>query len=230
MEHGTVVVLTPAGRLDLSTYGEFRDGILRQIAEQPSAVVIVLGQGFELGSDPLTRVFATVWLRTRRWSGTPLILVAATGPHRLMIVRTGLSRFLPCFDRLEAALATTATPPGHRREEAQLPPGVDAPHLARDFIRHTCTAWDLRPQTPRAVVVGNHLVENVLGTTDASLTVRLDLVPDRLTIAVRHRGPPLGPGAPPDLTGVLRLATGCGHIPTVDGGIVLWALIALSPT
>lgn len=57
--HGTVVVLTPAGRLDLSTYEEFHDGNLRQVAEQPSGGVVVLGAGFELGSDPLTRVFAT---------------------------------------------------------------------------------------------------------------------------------------------------------------------------
>ncbi|GAA1305500.1 STAS domain-containing protein [Saccharothrix xinjiangensis] len=225
---GDVVLLSPVGRLDLSTYVGMRDGLLKHVAEQPHAVVVVLGPDLELGSDPLAAVFAAVWMRCCRWPGVPLMLVATTERHRRMLGRTGLSRFVPCHDRLDAALAVATTPARRHRNEMQLPPDTDAPHLARDFARRTCLKWNLRHAGPRAVLLAGELVEITRAHAGSTLVLRIERFPDQLTVAVRHTGPsPRAAGRRLDLTRIRRLSTACGNTPTLDEGRVLWAAIGI---
>ncbi|QFZ19166.1 STAS domain-containing protein [Saccharothrix syringae] len=230
MNHGDVVLLSPTGRLDLSTYVSMRDGLLKHVAEQPRAVIVVLGPALELGSDPLASVFAAVWMRCCRWPCVPLLLVATTARHRAMLARTGLSRFVPCHDRLDAALEATTSPTWRQRNEMQVPADTDAPHLARDFARRTCTRWGLREVCPRAVLLAGELVDITQAHTSATLVLRIERFPDQLTVAVRHTGPsPRGAARRLDLTRIHRLSTACGNTPTLDEGRVLWAAIALDP-
>lgn len=228
LHRGEVVLLSPVGRLDLSTYVRMRDGLLKHVAEQPHAVIVVLGPDLELGSDPLASVFAAVWMRCCRWPGVPLLLVATTARHRDLLQRTGLSRFVPCHDRLDTALAAATSPPRRQRNEMQVPEDADACHLARDFARRTCLKWNLREASPRAVLLTGELVEITRSHTNAPLVLRIERFPDQLTVAVRHTGPsPRGAARRLDLTRIHRLSTACGNTPTLDEGRVLWAAIAL---
>ncbi|MFT7841663.1 STAS domain-containing protein [Saccharothrix sp. BKS2] len=225
---GDVVLLSPVGRLDLSTYVGMRDGLLKHVAEQPHAVVVVLGPDLELGSDPLASVFAAVWMRCCRWPGVPLLLVATAERHRRMLERTGLARFVPCHERLDTALAVATAPTRRHRNEMQLPADTDAPHLARDFARRTCLKWDLRQASPRTVLLAGELVDITRAHTSSALVLRIERFPDQLTVAVRHAGPsPRGAPHRLDLTRVHRLSTACGNTPTLDEGRVVWAAITL---
>ncbi|CAL9503160.1 hypothetical protein SUDANB95_03454 [Actinosynnema sp. ALI-1.44] len=228
--HGDAIVVSPHGRLDPSTYTALREELLKHVAEGPSAVIVVLGPDLDVVSDPLTSVFATVWLRTSPWSGTPLILVATTGGQRRLVVRTGLSRFLPCYDRLDAALDATDALPERRRDEARLTADADAPRLAQDFTRRACAAWRLPDVAPHAVPVAGHLARTMPRAAGVTLVVTAELFPSRLTLATRHRGgPPRRATTHPDLARVRRLTVACGSLPTFGDGPLLWASLLVRP-
>lgn len=228
---GEVVLVSPAGRLDLSTYVGLRDGLLKHVAEQPAAVVVVLGPALEVGSDTLAGVFGAVWLRCCRWPGVPLMLVATTDKHRRLLSRTGLRRFLPCHDRLSTALAAVGVPAPRRRDHAVLPGDVDASDLARDFTRRTCQSWGgLHEVTARAVLLSAELVviAGRLADRSATLELRVERTAQQLTLAVRYTSAPEARRTrEPDLTRLHRLATACGRTPTLGRGDIVWAALAL---
>ncbi|CAL9377348.1 hypothetical protein SUDANB95_00984 [Actinosynnema sp. ALI-1.44] len=229
---GEVTLLSPSGRLDLSTYAVLRDGLLKHVAEQPVAVVVVLGPALEIGSDTLAGVFGAVWLRSCRWPGVPVVLVATTDRHRRLLSRTGLRRFLPCHDRLSTALAEVGTPPPRRRDQAVLPTDTDASDLARDFTRRTCQSWGgLHEVTARAVLLAAELVvvARRLSGRATTLELRVERTPRQLTVAVRYTSAqPAHPSRAPDMTRVHRLATACGSTPTLGRGDIVWAAVALA--
>ncbi|MEJ2856092.1 MULTISPECIES: STAS domain-containing protein [unclassified Saccharothrix] len=228
---GEVMLLSPAGRLDLTTYVGLRDGLLKHVAEQPAAVVVVLGPALEVGSDTLAGVFGAVWLRCCRWPGVPVVLVATTDRHRRLISRTGLHRFLPCHDRLSTALASIGVPPPRRRDQAVLPADIDASDLARDFTRRTCQTWGgLHEVTARAVLLSAELVVIARRLAGRATTVelRVERTVRQLTLAVRYTDAKPGRRTRgPDLTRLHRLATACGCTPTLDRGDIVWAAVAL---
>ncbi|MGM1062248.1 hypothetical protein [Saccharothrix sp. Mg75] len=228
--HGDAVLLSPTGRLDLSTYARLRDGLLKHLVDQPRAVVVGLGPELDIGSDSLTSVFVSVWTRSRPWSDTPLLLVATTAGHRSTLARNGVPRFLPCFDRLTAALDAVENPPPRQRDQAQLPLDADTEHLARDFTRRTCHRWrGLHDITPRAVLLAGELTGLARSTaaSGTTLVLLLERRPAHLSITVRCVGATsTHPVTAPDLTRAQRLSTAHGTVRTPDGAVI-WATIGL---
>ncbi|MEU7526928.1 hypothetical protein AB0A74_14450 [Saccharothrix sp. NPDC042600] len=223
-DYGGTVVLSLIGRLDLSTYPVLRDGLVGYLAEQPTAVVVVLGPGFELGSDPLAATFALVRERCRTWPRVPLAVVATVEPHRRMLRRTDLRRFVPCFDSVAEALAARA--PERERAAVRLT-GDDLPYRAGDVTRRTCTAWGgLHGATPRAVLLAIELTGVARALGEPTPLLRIERFPDQLTISVRHTRTPPTPEPLP--TRVHRLGAACGRTPLPGGGEVVWAVITLA--
>ncbi|MGM1058966.1 hypothetical protein [Saccharothrix sp. Mg75] len=227
--HHDVVLLCPAGRLDLSTYARLRDGLLKHMIEQPQALIVVLGPGFEIGSGSMTSVFVSVWTRCQSWSSTPLLLAATTAGHRRMLARNGIPRFLPCHDGVPAALDAVGDPPPRQRDQALLPLDTDTDHLARDFTRRTCRAWEgLHEVTPSTALLAGELAGLARSTAipGTVLILLLERRPEHLAVAVRYFGA-ARPATAPDLTRTRRLSTASGTVHTPDGH-VLWATVSLN--
>jgi anti-sigma regulatory factor (Ser/Thr protein kinase) len=231
---GTAVVET-AGRLDLSTYAEFRDRLLKAAAEEPTALVVHLTEGFEVDSTAELSVFTTVWMRVSEWPGVPVLVAAGEERHRNALAVTGVARFVPLFRTVREALDAVCAPRTRRRHEVRLPRSSTAPRIARSFVRDTCARWNLTGIVDDAVLVVSELVENATRHTGSAPLLRLELRTDRFAVAVRDQDP--RPPEPRPLTTdqpggrgmpiVAALSRAWGTSPHPGGGKVVWAVLMI---
>ncbi|MEU4744435.1 ATP-binding protein [Actinosynnema sp. NPDC023658] len=228
-EIGGAVVVRPTGLLDLSTYRELRDGLLRCAANGPTAVIVRLDDGFECATPAFMSVFTTVWTRVSKWPGIPVMLVGESPEHREALA-TGASK-LPRFSVLDAALAAVGEPPERRRDEIQLPESPVSSMLAREFVRKACERWHVDNLTPSAETVATELVENAVRHSQSEPVLRMELSGGRLTIAVRDESSDPPEAREPSRSGgrgltiVSALSETWGSSPWPRGGKVVWAVI-----
>lgn len=232
-----VVVATPVGRLDLSSYPSLRDDLLKLVAEAPVAVVVRLGPGFEVASRAMLAVFTAVWMKADQWPGVPVVLVAETDRHRHELARGGISRRIATAADLDSALERAAEPPLRRYRRRSLPNSLVAALLAREEVRTACEEWDLPALLDDALLVATELVENAVRHARTESVLRLELRAGGLSVAVRDGDPepPVltasRPGAPGHRG--LELVQGrsvvWGTRPSFDGGKIVWAVLASRP-
>ncbi|WP_447007037.1 ATP-binding protein [Saccharothrix isguenensis] len=229
-----VAVVRPVGLLDLTTYRQLRDGLLKCAADEPKAVIVRLDDGFECATPAFMSVFATVWMRVSEWPGVPVMLVGESPPHREALDNGGAGTLVPRFTALDAALDAVGQPPERRRDEIRLPETLVAGLLARNFVREACDRWLVDHFTGNAVTVATELVENAVRHGRSEPVLRLELRGGRLTVAVRDesaarpeesKADALRPGGRGiSIVGSLSRVWGCSPWPL--GGKVVWAVIA----
>ena len=228
---GGAAVIRPTGVLDLTTYRDLRDGLLKNAVDEPTAVIVRLGDGFECATPVFMAVFATVRLRIAEWPGVPLMLVAESPKHRRALAN-GLSA-VPRFTELDAALAAVERPPERAHDETVLPDSLVSGLLARRFVREACDRWRVTHHVHNAVTVATELVENAVRHGRSTPTLRLELREHRLSVAVRDENPdpPREPRPEPrrgdgwGLTIVSALSRTWGCYPWPRGGKVVWAVL-----
>ncbi|WP_309117085.1 ATP-binding protein [Saccharothrix sp.] len=230
-EAGAAVV-HPVGRLDLSTYAQFRDGLLKFALAEPLAVVVVLDDGFEVATRAVMSVFTTVWMRVSEWPGVPLLLVGASREHRRLLDEGGAGTFVRHFPSVREAIADARRRPDRRRDETWLPASPVSALMARRFVRDTCARWHLHDVLEDALLVVTELVENAVDHARSAPHLRLELRDRALAIAVRDdaAAPPVrrAPGPRPGGRGVALVAKVSrvwGHTPWPAGGKVVWAVL-----
>jgi anti-sigma regulatory factor (Ser/Thr protein kinase) len=231
-EGATVVEAT--GRLDLSSYAEFRDGLLKCAADEPTAVIVHLLDGFEARGTAELSVFATVWMRVSEWPGVP-VMVVADDELRATLKHSGVARFVPQYPTVRLALDAVGEPRLRRRQEVQLPFSLATPRLARGFVRDVCARWDVLDLLDDAVLVASELVENAVRHAGSAPSLRLELRPTQFAIAVHDDDPT--PPKPRPLTcdqpggrGMPLVEAVCkawGASPSTRGGKVVWAVLPL---
>lgn len=230
-----VVVATPAGRLDLASYSAFRDGLLKQAADTPIALVVRLGPAFEVPSTAMLAVFTTVWMKVSQWPDIPLVLIAETESHRHELRTSGVARFVLMVDNLKEALEAVERPPPRRFRRVPLPNSPTAPLLARAVVREACELWGLTRLIDDAVLVVSELVENAIRHARSESVLRVELRPGGLSLAVHDDDP-----TPPELITprldvpghrgvqlVDRISIAWGTAPSSDGGKIVWAVLGL---
>jgi hypothetical protein len=230
---GDAVVVHPTGLLDLTTYRELRDGLLKCAADAPAAVIVRLDDGFECATPAFMSVFTTVWLRVSEWPGVPVMLVGESARHQETLANGGAGRLVPRFTALDDALTAAGQPPNRRRDEIHLPESVVSGLLARQFIRDTCRRWQLEHLKGNAVTVATELVENAVRHGRSAPVLRVELRDGRLTIAVRDDSPQPPVDPPADtlrpggrgITIVAALSRVWGCSPWPRGGKVVWAVL-----
>jgi hypothetical protein len=228
-----VVVATPVGRLDLASYTPLRDGLLKLAADNPAALVVRLGQDFEVPSRTMLAVFTTVWMKISRWPDISMVLLAETEAHRDDLRTTGAARFAHTCDTLDEALRAVEQPPHRRFHRVPLPNSPTAPLLARAAVRAACELWDVRGLCDDAVLVVSELVENAVRHANSESVLRVELRPTGLSLAVRDHdpAPPLLEFPSQDVPGhrgvqlVDRLSAAWGFSPSSDGGKIVWAVL-----
>lgn len=225
-------VVTPRGRLDLTTCHLMREHLLKIATDGPRAVIVDLGDLVLESPSPLA-VFVGVHAKLAEWPDVPLLLVPGSSRVAETLARGRISRFVPVRSGVRAAVDTIGHPPPRRVTATWLTNRPTSPRVAREFTRHTCAEWDVRQISDDAVLVASELVANAVVHTTCDPRLRLELrrgvfsvaVYDDVPgdVAVREPGPGLA-----RLHGLLlvaQIAAAWGCSPTPDGGKVVWATL-----
>jgi anti-anti-sigma regulatory factor len=218
MRDGCVIVAFN-GSIDLFTASQIQRTLLKDLSEQPYALICDLS-----GVQHLDPVCATVYSTvanhpSSRWPTTSFLLCGAQPPVADILGRLQVPHFLPLYPDVEAALEEVFARPPYLRDELLLVPIPTAAAAARAFVRNTCKYWQLAlPDSTlvdRAVLLAGELVTNAVVHARTDLLLRLELRGDLLHLAVRDGSPRL-----------LRLVT--IPDPEAEGGRGLWLVEQLA--
>lgn len=229
-------VVRPIGRLDVRTYPQLRDTLLKCAADQPRAV-IVDADALEIAGDHLISVFVAVWMRMSQWSPVQLTVIPGQA-NAVLFHHSAAQRFLTVHPSVSAALERLDETPRRCGTVLCLPPSHRSVRAAQRFVTETCRNWDIATLTADAVAVATELVANAALHAESPARLRLESWPGRLTVAVADDAPQLV--ELPRLTGqhaegdrglrlVARLAQVCGCSPAQSGGKVVWAVLRTPP-
>ncbi|SES32348.1 ATP-binding protein [Lentzea albida] len=232
-----MVVATPVGRLDVTSYPVLRDGLLKLAAEAPVALLVRLGADFETAGAAMLSVFTTVCTKVSDWPDVPVVLIAETERHRHDLGRSGITRSVATAPDLISAVELAQEQPLRRLRKLSLPGTAAAPSIAREAVRDVCEEWDLPHLLQDALVVVTELVGNAVRHARTDSVLRVELRRTGLTLAVTDGSPepPVLGASRQDLPGHrgLELVDGIsrawGSMPAFDGSKVVWAVLALGP-
>lgn len=227
-------IVTVTGVLDGSTYATVRDQVIKAALDEPAAVIVDVN-ALDAPAPSAWSVFTSAQWHVSTWPDVPIMLVCANDAVRATITRNGITRYVPVYPTIEAALATVAAGGRHsrRRARAELPALASSPRQARDLVAEWLTAWSRPELIAVAKVVTDILVENALQHTDSApvLVAECDAGAVTVTVADGCLRPALrrentGSGGE-SVSGLAVLAALCrvwGSAPTPAGKTV-WAVI-----
>jgi LuxR family maltose regulon positive regulatory protein len=234
--HQGSVVLTLIGRLDLAAAPQVQRAILKQLAEQPPAIICDLGQVEAI--DPLcAEVFTSIRHPALDWPGTALVL---SGPRPVvadLLLRRGVTRRLAMYPSLVQALRYARDRPPRLREQLTLDPVPTAAGAGRAFVGQVCGGWGLQELAGSAALLASELVTNAVVHARTALELRVELHGPWLQVAVKDQDPNLGPLlAAKDgtkrglgLSIVDRVATTWGVRQDGPDGKTVWGALDLPP-
>jgi hypothetical protein len=227
-------VLTMSGVLDTVTYRMVRDRVIKAALDRPDSVVVDVTE-LVAPSESAWAVFTSARWHLTTWPEVPIELVCGHAEGRHTLARNGVTRYLPVYGTVEAAVAAVAThakPQGRRRVRRELPADPASVDAARRFVTEWLTSWEQSDFAAAATVVVTALVENVLHHTDSALALRLESSGDTVTVAVQDSSSTLPSRL--EMTGDETWPTGLcmvaaasrvwGTAPLPDGKVV-WAVI-----
>jgi anti-anti-sigma factor len=223
------------GVLDAASYLPLRDRILKCATEQPKAIVIDV-DALRIAAESALVVFTSARWQIAQWPDVPLVLISQRPAMQSVLRRNGVTRYVPCYDTLESALAAIelGDPGPARRTMLQLPVVTTSGTAGRRFVRDTLERWGLSSFRGTAQLVATELIENAVRfAAGAQLTLRLEYRKDRLTIAVGddsnvmpvRRELPEGTRQLSGLAVVTQVCRTWGSLPRQPNGKVVWAVI-----
>jgi LuxR family maltose regulon positive regulatory protein len=231
------VVLTLAGRLDPAGAPHLQGAILKQLAEQPPAIICDLSQVEAI--DPLCAgVFTAIRHPALDWPGTALVLCGARPAVADTLTRQGIDRRLAMYPSLDQALQhARARPPG-LQERLALGPVPTAAAAGRALVREVCDRWGLGGLAWSAALLAGELVTLAVVHARTPLELRVELLGSRLQVAVKDQDPNLlrllAPKGGADrglgLLIVDQVATAWGVRQDGAGGKTTWCTLKVPPT
>lgn len=175
-----VAVLLVDGVLDSSTYRQLRDHIIKAALDEPRAVVVNVS-ALRAPAPSAYAVFTSARWQVNRWPDVPVLLVCVSASGRDALRRHRITRYVPVYDCLDAALAaldsTRDRVRQRRRAELQPEPGCAASvsELVTEWLRDWGRADAVRP----ARVIASELVNNVFAHTDSVPVLRVETTAPR---------------------------------------------------
>jgi anti-anti-sigma factor len=185
------VVLTLAGHLDLAAAPQLQRAILKQLPEQPPAIICDLSQVEAI--DPLCgQMFTSLRHPGLGWPGTALVLCGARRAVADTLVGSGVVRRLAMYPSLDEALANARARPPRVREGLPLGPVPTAVDASRAFVGELCGRWGLQELAGSAALLASELVTNAVVHARTALELQVELRGPRLYVAVHDQDPNLG--------------------------------------
>jgi anti-anti-sigma regulatory factor/anti-sigma regulatory factor (Ser/Thr protein kinase) len=160
------LVIALSGSVDLFSAPQIQRALLKDLGEEPYALICDLSGVQEL--DPVcATVFATVANHpSSRWPATSFLLCSAQPPVAEILGLLTVPHFLQLYASLEDALDAAVARPPYLRDELMLAPIPTAAAAARTFVREVLRYWQLAlPDTTlvdRAVLLVSELVTNAV--------------------------------------------------------------------
>lgn len=229
--HRGATLAHATGVLDVATYAQLRDTLLKAATEAPRAVIVDVGR-LDMPSQASLSVFSVVSLRVAEWPGVPVMLLAPDPARYERLAGSPVARYVPVFHDLDSAMAAIGAPSRRRQDRIRLAGGASSSAVARAFARSTCQRWGLHAVCEDAMAVATELTENVVRHAGGEAMLRMDLRRGLLSLAVSDGSPRQAvlreaarfgrPSA--GLSIVARLSRAWGCTPTTDGKVV-WAVL-----
>jgi anti-anti-sigma regulatory factor/anti-sigma regulatory factor (Ser/Thr protein kinase) len=222
IQHSTkdgCLIVAFTGSIDLSSVSQIQRALLKDLSEEPFALICDLA-----GVDTLDPVCATVFATvanhpSSRWPATSFLLCGAKPAVAEILGLLTVPHFLQLYPGVEEAVDAAVARPPYLRDELVLAPTPTAAAAARAFVRDTCEYWRLAfsdtTLVDRAVLVASELVTNAVVHARTELRLRVERRGELLHLAVRDGSPRL-----------LRLAT--IPDPEAEGGRGLWLVEQLA--
>jgi LuxR family transcriptional regulator, maltose regulon positive regulatory protein len=234
--HQGYVVLTLAGRLDLAAAAQVREAVLKQLAEDPPAIICDLGE-VEAIDPACTGVFTSIRHPALGWPGTALVLCRTPPAVADILVRQGMTHFLPMYPTMDQALAGVRDRPEWLRERLALGPVPTAARASRAFVAELCGRWGLQELAGSAALLASELVSNAVVHVGTALELRVEVHGARLYLAVRDQDTDVARllaarGGPERGLGLLivdRVATSWGARQDAAGGKTVWCTMDPPP-
>lgn len=228
------MLLTVDGVLDSSTYLKLRDCIIKAALDEPRVVVVDV-TALEVPAPSAWSVFTSARWHISTWPDVPISLVCAHAGGRADIARNGVTRYVPVYPSIDAALDAVDDDDqrGRRRHRAELPATLGSLRRARELVAESLAAWSRTQLIPVATVIVNVFVENVLQHTTSSpvlwletngVAVTIAVEDDSSAPAVRREDPDRGGDRVSGLAIVTAVSRIWGNTPTPPGKVV-WAVV-----
>jgi anti-anti-sigma factor len=180
------VVLTLAGRLDPGAAPELQRAILKQVAEQPPAIICDLTQVGTI--DPLCAgVFTSIRHPALGWPRTALLLCGSRPAVADTLRQLGIAGRLAMYPSLDQALANARARPPRVRERLTLGPVPTAARAVRAFVGEVCDRWGIGELAEPAVLLASELVTNTVVRAGAVAELRIELRGSQLQVAVHDQ-------------------------------------------
>jgi anti-anti-sigma regulatory factor/anti-sigma regulatory factor (Ser/Thr protein kinase) len=226
------VVLALTGRLDLAAVPVVQRALLKQLNEEPRAIICDLSGVPSI--DPLCAgTFSAVRHPALGWPGTVLILCGAVPAVAAVLRKLRVPRRLPMYDSVEVALVRSRTRPPYLARLSLLPTPASA-GAARAFVRHHCLGWGLGDLADIATLLTSELVTNAIVHAGTPIELRLELHEPHLNIVVHDHDPravrALRAGESEHQRGLLivdSVAKAWGVRQDPAGGKLIWCALAL---
>jgi hypothetical protein len=228
-------VLVAEGLLDSTTYLTLRDKIIKATLDSPDAVIVEVTH-LNVPAPSALAVFTSARWHVGPWSDTPILLVCAHRARRAAIERNGITRYVPVYPTIGAALDALSTGDGprtRRRARAVLPALPVSAARSRELVAEWLTAWSQPEFIPVTKMIVTVFVENVLAHTESAPAIRLESDGVTVTVAVddasstfagRHEDSRGGGDRVSGLAIVAAMSRRWGNAPTPSGKTV-WAVI-----
>jgi hypothetical protein len=227
-------VLTVEGVLDTLTYRSLRDAIIK--AGLNDRAVIVDVTDLAVPAQSAWAAFTSARWHVGQLMDTRIVMVCGSGPKRRVIARNGVTRYIPVYPSVAAAvneLAKCAEPRVRQRARARLPAAEFSVARSRQLAAEWLTGWSVPEFIPVVKMVVTVFVENVLAHTDSAPSLRLESDGQTVTVAVddgssvlpaRREQPEGGGDRVSGLAIVAALSRRWGSAPTSSGKTV-WSVI-----
>jgi len=183
---GQVIVLTPDGVLDATTYLPLRDYIIKAALDDPRAVVVDVS-GLLVPRESALAVFTSARWHVDRWPEVPILLACDRDSGRDALTRNGINRYVPVYPSVESACSASAfvrSGLGRQRVRVELPAQATSLRRSREFVDEWLRAWSMPDWIAVSKIIVTTFVENVLAHTTGDPRVRLETDGETVMVAV----------------------------------------------
>lgn len=152
---------------------EVRRALLWEWSVSPAGVIIRLDTDEPPDDRTVGAITADATALVHAWPGTPIGLISDRREVRELVAQHPHGRDLTVGTTLTEIWEGMWSPGGKGNFTIELPPTVQAPRTARDFVARACADWNLNPLASPAALLSGDLVarSEVQGATDIHFTV-----------------------------------------------------------
>ncbi len=183
---GPIIVLTPDGVLDATTYLPLRDYIIKTALDDPRAVVVDVS-GLLVPRESALAVFTSARWHVERWPEVPILLACDRNSGRDALTRNGITRYVPVYPSVESACSASnfaGSRLGREHVRIDLPAQDTSLRRSREFVDEWLRAWSMENWIAVSKIIVTTFVENVLAHTTGDPRVRLETDGETVMVAV----------------------------------------------